>query len=140
MVGRRSGPRAGRLLEADLEREFAQRMASIGAFYKKLHGSLYQRYLPDRYVAHRRWAGWLELKAGDNDLSDKQRDTARKLVEARVPFFVVAQRTQSAVLVEDVDQGVLMSWPGGLPHGITILDHLASLSSECYPFSQYCGF
>lgn len=69
------------------EAEFTRRMRSAletrGAFVAKIHGHAMQRAgLPDFYVSHPRWRGWLELKVGDGKLSTLQLATMMALVKS----------------------------------------------------------
>lgn len=51
-----------------------------GGTYFKLHGHAMQASgLPDCYIAHRIWRGWLELKVDGNKLSAVQKFTIRDL-------------------------------------------------------------
>lgn len=65
------------------------------AFIINMHGHLMQRPgIPDLFVVHRDWTGFLELKVGPgrfkkNRPSDIQKSVAKKINARRVPCYVL---------------------------------------------------
>ncbi len=64
---------------------------------------------PDRYVAHRKWSGWLEFKMMVGALSTKQRIIIRELTERGVPAYVVRIYDRGRLDIEDHNGNVLCS-------------------------------
>jgi hypothetical protein len=64
-----------------------------GAWTFNVHGHVFQkRGVPDLYVAHPFWTGWLELKVEDREVKELQRIQMEKLLGNGVPAFVLRLR------------------------------------------------
>ncbi len=57
---------------------------------------------PDKYVAHHRWSGWLELKTGRRALTPLQRLTAHELRRRGVNAWAV-RILDDGLVIEDPD-------------------------------------
>lgn len=82
-------------------------LRGAGAFVHKMHGSAFgQAGMPDLFVAHMDWIGWVELKVGSNKLTPLQAARMRQIESAGCPVVVLRRRTaRGHVEIE--------SWSGG---------------------------
>jgi len=79
------------------ERDFAKKikcgLESVGCFCFNVHGHRMQKSgVPDCYVAHNKWTGWIEFKVGDARPTDLQIMRIKDLLVRNVPAFVVRLR------------------------------------------------
>src|SRR4051812_40862088 len=81
-----STPRTSFTSESDWNREWSGWLEQAGALVVPIVGGAMQRPgLPDRYVAHCRFAGWVEGKRDARQLTDAQRIVMRDLARRGVP-------------------------------------------------------
>lgn len=79
--------------ETELTRKLIAALESRGAFTMKVHGHAMQRPgIPDLYVAHAEFQGWVELKVGDGRLSTLQLATIRELAQRGVSAMPIIAR------------------------------------------------
>ena len=65
-------------------------LRSAAAWTFNIHGHSGQKAgVPDLYVAHPIWRGWLEIKVDDHPLEPKQREEARRLIERQDVVYVI---------------------------------------------------
>ena len=65
-------------------------LESVGGFCFNVHGHRFQKSgMPDMYVAHREWSGWVEFKVLNNSASKLQMMKLKTLLVVGVPAFVV---------------------------------------------------
>jgi len=78
------------MLERAFQKQVIKWLKSKGAVVYNIHGhAMQQRGIPDLYVAHWRWQGWLELKTGNNKLSTLQEIEIGKLQSRNVNALVL---------------------------------------------------
>ena len=81
----------------------------IGEILKKVNAKVYpivghERQppgLPDRYIVHRRWSGWLEMKRGQGGVRTDQRVVMKDFLTRGVTAFIV-RWMGSKVLLQNV--------------------------------------
>lgn len=126
--------------ENKFQKYLIDKLYSQGAWCFNVHGhSMQKTGVADVLVVHRRWAGFLELKVGDNKTSDKQKDIAKDLIKRYFPTFVIRCRElditggnwegRCIITIENFQGGVLCR-PAGLDK---VLDCLQALSSKGAP-------
>jgi hypothetical protein len=99
--------------ENKFQREVINAVESVAGFVFNCHGSRMQKVgMPDLYIAHSWWSGWLELKCQNRKLEPLQRKRILELTARRVPAFVLRWRNGS-VCAEWVDEEsiAVWSWP-----------------------------
>lgn len=52
-------------------------------------GNVFQSGVPDLFVAHDYWTGWMELKVGTGKLTDQQRNNLTQLRQRNCKAYVV---------------------------------------------------
>ena len=76
--------------ERDFARKIKNGLESVGCFCFNVHGHRMQRGgVPDIYVAHNRWTGWIEFNVGNYKPTDLQIMRMKDLLIRNVPAFVV---------------------------------------------------
>jgi len=65
---------------------------------------------PDRYIAHIKWSGFIEFKAGDNRLSEIQQKILKGLKARGVNVFVVVFRNKDFFEFRHVNGKILASF------------------------------
>lgn len=121
--------------ESSFQTTLMKRLHKEGAMVFNMCGSGFQiSGIPDLYVAHMRWTGWLELKV-KSKLSDPQKRVISELVHRRVPAFVV-RKFHQIVACEWVDGDVF--WEGELKVWSTLIEATDALSKKL-GWSLYYG-
>lgn len=78
------------MTESESTRRFCQEMVKLNAVVFSIVGSNMQSPgWPDRYIAHRRWAGWIEFKGPRTRLAHLQALRIRALRERGVNAVIV---------------------------------------------------
>lgn len=101
--------------ETRMTKDLCDRLRLCGAKVVVIAGdSVYQPSgLPDRYLSHRRWHGWVEFKSHTGSLNTQQRDHIREF-SARRPFSAVVLRLPAdesdEYVVEDHEGARLFSF------------------------------
>lgn len=76
--------------ESDFTKMLCERIKRAGGHVMPMVGSNMQPSgYPDRYIAHPRFTGWLEMKKDDRQLTGEQRGCMVRLVARGVPAFTV---------------------------------------------------
>lgn len=76
-----------------------------------IHGhSMQIAGIPDLYVAHRIWTGWLELKTGANKATKLQINTLRRLEATGVNVFILIER-KPKIYVKDSYETMVAQLP-----------------------------
>lgn len=76
--------------ETNFQRALIQSLKECGATVFNIHGHSYQvAGIPDLYVAHTIWSGWLELKTGNNPATLLQKHTLNKLYDCGVSAYIL---------------------------------------------------
>jgi len=76
--------------ENEFQRKIVRALESIGAWTLNVHGHRMQKSgVPDLYVAHPKWTGWIELKTNKGKPSDLQVCNIRSLINRGVSAYVV---------------------------------------------------
>ena len=79
--------------ESKFQKQVKKQLENQGAFVINLHGHMMQRAgLPDLFVLHRKWDGFLELKVEQNKTSAVQRIVAAKIELRGMPIYVLRCR------------------------------------------------
>ena len=111
--------------ESELTRALCKDLERMNALVFSVVGNRMQRPgLPDRYVAHRRWQGWLEFKASRGKLTEAQRITLRELNSRGVNTYVVRFGGLHSSQIEDWEGRRLAEWNGT---AVGLLDALEGL-------------
>ncbi len=83
--------------ESDFARWFCKRLEAVNAFVIPVVGSRMQKNgVPDRYVCHRDFRGWLEFKKDKGKVTDLQRITMLRLIDRGDTCLVVRLRSPGA--------------------------------------------
>lgn len=70
-------------------------LEGVGCWCFNVHGHRFQKLgVPDCYVAHCKWTGWIELKTGSAKPSALQVMNIKDLLIRNVPAFVVRLREE----------------------------------------------
>ena len=91
--------------ESDLKVALRKKLIAeeCNALIYSFAGSAYQTTgIPDWYLAHRIWSGWLELKNEDNPYSPHQKTELRRLQSRGVKAYGLRKK-QSSLVLESVD-------------------------------------
>src|SRR4051794_10314298 len=76
--------------ESELSRELSARLVARGALViAKVGNYMEQSGWPDRFVAHRVYNGWLEMKRDQRELTPSQRDLMQGMLARRTRSCVV---------------------------------------------------
>lgn len=76
--------------ETSFQSILVKSLREAGAVVFNIHGHAMQiAGIPDLYVAHPIWTGWLELKAGTNVATKLQQHTLRKLTACGIDAVVL---------------------------------------------------
>ena len=74
--------------ESKFQKIVIKRLERVGCFVFNVHGhAMQQAGIPDLYIAHPKFHGWLELKCNARKLDPLQKDKMGKLVKRGVPAF-----------------------------------------------------
>jgi len=100
--------KCAKVSESAFTRWFCERLTRVNAYCVPIVASgMQQSGLPDRYVCHHKFRGWLEFKKGDGRLSEAQRLTIKSLQERGDVAFVVRAYRGTWVFAEDITGEVL---------------------------------
>lgn len=116
--------------ESNFQRILVKSLRECGAVVFNVHGHAYQiAGIPDLYVAHPIWNGWLELKTGNNPLTKLQTKTLKNLEAAKVRVFTLVEK-KPRILVKDSDGTILSHIPFLINDldGIDVLRNLEKVS------------
>jgi len=76
--------------ENKFQTQVKKQLENQGAFVINLHGHMMQRSgLPDLFILHMKWDGFLELKVEENKASILQRTVAAKIELRGTPIYVL---------------------------------------------------
>lgn len=79
--------------ESQFSHKIVQGLEGVGAWIMNVHGHRFQKSgIPDLYVAHNQWTGWVEFKVGSGKPTDLQIMKMKDLLVRNVPAFVVRLR------------------------------------------------
>jgi len=70
-------------------------------------GNMQTNSLPDRYVCHNKFRGWLEMKKDNGRLRTGQRILMEKLVERGDTVLLVRYRANNIMEIEDLNGNLL---------------------------------
>jgi len=102
--------------ETNFQRILIKSLRECGATVFNIHGHAMQvAGIPDLYVAHKIWSGWLELKCGNNPPTKLQSHTLKKLNDSGVEAYI---------LVEDKPRMILRK------HSMEIVGYIPLLSNS----------
>ena len=107
------GKRADGTLERIYQHDLVTCFRSIGTLVLNLHGHMMQAPgWPDLYVAHWKWAGWLELKTEKDEPTTLQAQVIRDLKRRGVPAFVARLRGATEVIEDECGSELIFGWGG----------------------------
>ena len=93
------------MLERTFQHYVKDGLTAVGAWVFNVHGHVMQkRGVPDLYIAHPLWTGWIELKYESRELQTIQRAHLNSLLMLTVPAFVL--RLQGGILSAEHDDGM----------------------------------
>ena len=76
--------------ESEFQRKVIRYWTGIAGKVYNIHGHGYQEQgIPDLYICHQEWTGWLELKAEHTAVSAIQRYQIKELCKRKVPAWFV---------------------------------------------------
>ena len=76
--------------ETNFQRALVISLKECGATVFNIHGHAFQiAGVPDLYIAHKIWTGWLELKTGNNPATLLQQHTLKKLYDCEVSAYIL---------------------------------------------------
>ena len=95
------------MAEKHVIKALKRELEPAGALVVKIHGGPYQKAgLPDLYVAHRSWTGWLEAKH-ESSKSDLQRAVMKQLRVRGVEAYFIRPDDSGGWLVEEHDDALV---------------------------------
>jgi len=94
------------MLERDFQRNVIKFLKQRNAVVFNLIGNAFQRDLPDLYVAHLYWSGWIELKVGKNKPTPSQISVLERLRQRKVNAFVLTYKASDGYLVSDLKKAL----------------------------------
>jgi hypothetical protein len=100
--------------------------------------------IPDLYVAHPIWTGWLELKAGTNVATKLQQHTLRKLMACGVDAIVLlAHKPQMTVKIHSMSGVVLtaghISFMSNDIDGVNVLNKIKEIMDLHHGIGDFCN-
>ncbi len=116
--------------ETNFQRILVTSFKQAGALVFNIHGhSMQIAGIPDLYVAHKVWTGWLELKTGVNKATKLQISTLRKLEVMGVNVLILVER-KPKIIVKDSYETMIAQFPFMTNNldGEELLDGLAFVS------------
>lgn len=97
------------VLERDFQRKILVALTSERAYTFNVHGHAMQKSgLPDLYVAHTIWTGWLELKTKGGRYSPIQIAESLKLIRCGVPVFGL-RLERGDVMIQQMHDGEILA-------------------------------
>lgn len=110
--------------ETNFQRLLIKSLRECGAVVFNIHGhSMQIAGIPDLWVGHKIWNGWLELKTGNNVVTKLQENTLRKLMDCGV-YAVVLQERKPNILVKISDGTII----GHIPFSTNDIDGISFLN------------
>jgi hypothetical protein len=90
--------------ESAFQTEVIRYLRSVGGKTHNIHGhAMQERGIPDLWLSHREWFGWLELKVRHH-LTEVQRAVIAAHMDRGVPAFVVRGSMRSCRVSDQYDQ------------------------------------
>lgn len=89
--------------ENNFQRILVKSLRECGTIVFNIHGHAMQvAGIPDLYIAHKIWTGWLELKTGTNKATKLQQQTLKKLYDCGInAYILVGNKPRIIVKVYD---------------------------------------
>jgi len=85
--------------ENNFQRILVKSLRECGAVVFNIHGHAMQvAGIPDLYIAHPVWTGWLELKTGNNPATKLQSSTLKRLIDCGVHAYILVANKPRMVL------------------------------------------
>lgn len=110
--------------EKDYQRKLVKFLKEHNALVMNFIGNVYQSGVPDLFVAHRRWSGWLELKGPRTTITEQQKYNLTELRRhgqwAYVLRFVGDPMSLQKLILSNADE----SWKVCFPSFITLWEYL----------------
>ncbi len=76
--------------ETNFQRVLVKSLRECGVVVFNIHGHAMQvAGIPDLYVAHTIWSGWLELKTGNNPVTKLQQHTLKQLYDCNINAYIL---------------------------------------------------
>ena len=95
--------------ECAFTRWFCSCLKAVNTEVVAMVGSMRQKAgLPDRYVCHTRFRGWLEFKLGDRRLTTTQHILMKRLLERGDTCLVVRYRKKGTIEIESLSRKILV--------------------------------
>lgn len=116
--------------EVNFQKILVTAFRQAGAIVFNIHGHAMQiAGIPDLYVAHKIWTGWLELKTGENATTKLQTRTLGSLEAAGVNVFILLER-KPKIIVKNSCKSIVANLPfmTCTPSGIELLGRLKSIT------------
>ena len=121
--------------ERDFQQEVVTALKQYNAIVWKIHGHGMQiAGIPDLYIAHTKFQGWLELKV-EAKLSDIQAAKIKALIRRNVSAFVCRCVNDEGIRLENAEGSILATihkdiWLQRGNRGIHLLDVLHKLTND----------
>ncbi len=118
--------------ETNFQRILTTAFKQSGATVFNIHGHGMQvAGIPDLYIAHSIWTGWLELKTGTNKATRLQLKTLRCLSDAHVNAYILIEIKPRMVVKDSLENiiGYLPFMSNDLD-GIELLNRLKDISDQ----------
>lgn len=116
--------------ESNFQSLLVKSLRESGAIVFNIHGHAMQMAgIPDLYVAHNLWEGWLELKTGNNPATKLQQHTLKKLYDCGVNAYVlVANKPRMIIKLHEGSIVGYISFMTNNIDGIEVLNKLREAS------------
>ena len=116
--------------ESNFQSLLVRSLRESGAIVFNIHGHAMQMAgIPDLYVAHSIWKGWLELKTGNNPVTKLQQHTLKKLHDCEVNAYVlVANKPRMIIKLHEETIVGHISFMTNNIDGIEVLNKLREVS------------
>ncbi len=76
--------------ETNFQKILVKSLRECGTVVFNIHGhSMQVAGIPDLYIAHKIWSGWLELKTGNNPVTKLQQHTLKQLYDWGINAYIL---------------------------------------------------
>ncbi len=117
--------------ESNFQKILVKSLRECGTVVFNIHGHAFQvAGIPDLYVAHKIWSGWLELKTGNNPATKLQQHTLKQLYDCHInAYILVGNKPRIIVKLYDGEIVGDISFMSNDIDGISFLNQLKAIDS-----------
>jgi len=89
------------MLESSFQAQIVKFLRQRDALVFNFIGNVYQRDIPDLYIAHKYWSGWLELKTKNHQVTAGQRHNLTHLRRHNIKAYVVRETKAGTIVLSN---------------------------------------